>query len=426
MLRDPVDFLMQLAQEYGDVVHFKLGPQHVFLVNNPDYIKDVLVTNHCNFLKGRVLQRMKRLLGEGLLTSETELHTRQRRLVQPAFYHERLQSYSQVMTDYAEQLQAERWQEGEILDISSEMMRLTLRIVGKTMFGAETDSVVQQVSEAISTLVHLFNTLRLPYSEWFEKLPLPSLRRFDAARNQLDSIINEIITNRRSKASDQGDLLSMLMAAQDVEGDGNGMSDLQLRDEVLTIFLAGHETMSNALTWAWYLLSQNQEVEANLHAELDGVLSNRVPRLEDIPNLKYTGMIFKETLRLYPPAWTVNRTVIKDYKLGPYVIPASSVILMSQYVTHHDSRYFPKPFSFAPERWMAPDPKPGLQYCYFPFGGGPRRCIGDGFAMMEGILLLAVLARSWRLRPVSDRPVVLEPLITLRPKNGMPMRLEKR
>lgn len=425
MMRNSIKFLMESAKQYGDLIHFKLGPQHVFLLGNPDDIKDVLVTHHDNFLKGRVLQRMKRLLGNGLLTSENDLHRRQRRLVQPAFHQERLVGYSEIMTDSAERLQAERWRTGEVIDIFQEMMRLTLVIVGKTLFGAETQSVAEEVAGSVRTLNALFNLLRMPYSEWIEKLPLPKIRRFDAARDRLDSILYAIIVERRKEKIDRRDLLSMLLAAQDSEGDGGGMSDRQLRDEVLTIFLAGHETTANALTWTWYLLSQNEEVEARLHDELDRVLSHRLPRVDDIPKLRYTEMVFKEALRLYPPAWTVNRTVINDYKLRGFTVPARSIILMSQYVTHHDERYFPNPFSFEPERWTAEMQATRPQYSYFPFGGGPRRCVGEGFAMMEGVLLLASLASRWRMRRASNQPVEFEPRLTLRPKHAMTMRLEK-
>jgi cytochrome P450 len=425
MMRNSIKFLMESAKQYGDLLHFKLGPQHVFLLSNPDDIKNVLVTDHGNFLKGRVLQRMKRLLGNGLLTSEKDLHRRQRRLVQPAFHQDRLVGYSEIMTDNAERLQAERWCTGDVIDISQEMTRLTLVIVGKTLFGAETQSVAEEVAGCVRTLIDLFNLLRLPYSEWLEKLPLPSIRRFDAARDRLDSIIYAIIVERRKEKMDGRDLLSMLLAAQDSEGAGGGMSDRQLRDEVLTIFLAGHETTANALTWTWYLLSRNEEVETRLHNELDRVLSLRLPRVDDLPKLQYTEMVFKEALRLYPPAWTVNRTVINDYKLRGYTIPAQSIILMSQYVTHHDERYFPNPFSFEPERWTSKAQAARPQYSYFPFGGGPRRCVGEGFAMMEGVLLLATLARRWRMRGVSNKPVEFEPLVTLRPKHAMAMRLEK-
>ncbi|MDQ3819292.1 MAG: cytochrome P450, partial [Acidobacteriota bacterium] len=223
MLRNSVDFLTESARRYGDIVHFKLGPQHIFLLNNPDYIKDILITNHDNFLKGRVLQRMKRLLGNGLLTSEKEVHRHQRHLIQPAFHRHRIDAYAQLMVSCAEKFQSESWRNDDTLDISQEMMRLTLMIVGKTLFGAETESIAEEVASSVITLVRLFNTLRMPYSEWFEKLPLPSLRRFDKARANLDSIIYAIISERRKEMFDNGDLLSMLLASQD--GEAGVMND---------------------------------------------------------------------------------------------------------------------------------------------------------------------------------------------------------
>ncbi|HYE64610.1 MAG TPA: cytochrome P450 [Pyrinomonadaceae bacterium] len=304
--RDPLTFLQRLASEYGDISYFHIGPQDFFFLNHPDYIKDVFVTHHDNFIKGRALQRSKRLLGEGLLTSEGEFHRRQRRLAQPAFHRQRVASYGAVMTDYAARVR-QRWQDGETLDISQEMMRLTLAIVGKTLFDADVESDAQTVGAALSEVMDLFNVLILPFSELLEKLPLPQARRFQKAKERLDSTIYRIIDERRRSGKDRGDLLSMLLLAQDEEGDSGGMTDLQVRDEALTIFLAGHETTANALTWTWYLLSQHPEVEARLHAELDAVLGSRLPTTSDVAQLRYTEMVLAESMRLYPPAWTVGR-----------------------------------------------------------------------------------------------------------------------
>ena len=372
------------------------------------------------FHKGLALQRAKRLLGEGLLTSEEDFHRRQRRLAQPAFHRARIASYASVMTDYASETRA-RWRDGDTLDMSEEMMRLTLGIVGKTLFDADVVSDAREVGEAMTVVMDLFNTITIPFFELIQKLPLPQLRRFDAAKAKLDAIIYRLIEERRRSGEDRGDLLSMLLLAQDTEGDGGAMTDEQLRDEVMTIFLAGHETTANALTWTWYLLSQNEDVEAKLHEEVDRVLAGRLPAFADVAQLKYTEMVLAESMRLYPPAWATGRLAIAETEIAGYAIPRRPLVLMSQYVMHRDSRYFPEPLSFDPERWTTAARESRPQFSYFPFGGGPRRCIGEGFAWMEGVLLIAALAQQWRMRLVPNHPVALKPVITLRPKHGMRM-----
>ncbi len=423
--RGPLPFFQNLAAQYGDISHFNLGPQEAVFLNHPDYVREVLVTNHQNFIKGLALQRAKRLLGEGLLTSEGEFHRRQRRLAQPGFHRARITSYADVMIDYAAQMRA-AWRDGETLDISQEMMRLTLAIVGKSLFDADVESDTEEVGEAMGIVMELFNTITIPFFELLEKLPLPQFRRFDSAKAKLDAIIYRLIEERRRSAKDRGDLLSMLLLAQDVEGDGGRMTDVQLRDEALTIFLAGHETTANALTWTWYLLSQHPEVEAKLHKEIDEVLQSRLASFEDVAKLKYTEMVLAESMRLYPPAWALGRPAVNDCEIGGYFVPKKSLVLMSQYVMHHDERYFPDPLRFDPERWKPEERERRPQFSYFPFGGGPRRCIGEGFAWMEGILLIATLAQHWQLRLVPDHPVALKPLMTLRPKHGMRMAVASR
>ena len=423
--KGPLPFFQNLAAQYGDISYFRLGPQEAFFLNHPDYIKDVLVTNHQNFIKGLALQRAKRLLGEGLLTSEGDFHRRQKRLAQPAFHRARIASYAAVMTDYAKRTR-EQWNDGCTLDLSEEMMRLTLGIVGKTLFDADVVSNAQEVGEAMTVVMDLFNTITIPFFELLQKLPLPQLRRFDMAKAKLDTIIYRLIEERRRRGEDRGDLLSMLLLAQDTEGDGGAMNDEQLRDEVMTIFLAGHETTANALTWTWYLLSQNPEAEARLHEEIDRVLAGRLPAFADVAQLKYTEMVLAESMRLFPPAWAIGRLALEEIEIGGYVVPRKSLVLMSQFVTHRDPRYFAEPLRFDPERWLpdARDSRP--QFSYFPFGGGPRRCIGEGFAWMEGILLIATIAQQWQMRLAPNHPVALKPVITLRPKYGMRMTVIRR
>ncbi|HEV2912703.1 MAG TPA: cytochrome P450 [Pyrinomonadaceae bacterium] len=423
--RDSIAFIERLAR-YGDISYFRMGPQDVYFLNHPDYVKDVLVTHQQNFTKGRALQRAKRLLGEGLLTSEGDFHRRQRRLAQPAFHRQQVASYASMMTTCAEQMR-ESWRDRETLDMSHEMMRLTLAIVGKTLFDADVEAEADEIGDALTDIVKLFNAMMLPFSELLEKLPLPQKRRFQRAKQRLDATIYRMIEERRLSGEDRGDLLSMLLEARDEEADDAGMTDEQVRDEALTIFLAGHETTANALSWTWYLLSQHPEAEARLHAEIDEVLGDgRLPTFEDVAQLRYTEMVFAESMRLYPPAWAIGRLSINDYEIGGYTMRPRSLVIMSPYVMQRDPRYFPDPMSFDPERWTPSARESRPQFSYFPFGGGARRCIGEGFARMEGVLLIATLAQRWRFRHVPTHRVALQPAITLRPKNGMLMTLERR
>jgi cytochrome P450 len=423
--RDGIGLLTRLTKQYGDVVTYKLGPERVTFLNHPDYIRDVLITHQRNFTKSRALQWAKFILGEGLLTSEGEAHVRQRRLAQPAFQRQRIPTYGAVMATYAQRLQ-QHWQDGETRDIDQEMSRLTLAIASKTLFDADVEEDAGDIGAALTTIIQLFPRFMLPFSNLLGKLPLPSNRQAAQARKLLDTVIYRIIQERRVSGVDRGDLLSMLLAARDEDGDGGGMSDQQLRDEAMTIFLAGHETTAMLLTWTWYVLSQHPVVEAQLHTELDTVLAGRLPTLEDIPRLSYTRMVLAEAMRLYPPAWIIGRRAIESYAVGGYVIPAQSIVVLSPYITQHDARFFPAPEVFDPQRWTPEAEATRPKFAYFPFGGGARQCIGEGFAWMEGMVALATLAQQWRMRLVSGHSVVLKPLLTLRPKHGMRMRLEQR
>ena len=426
--RQPTGFLQNLAA-LGDITSFRMGKQLAFFVNHPDFIRDVLVTNHSKFHKGRALKRAKRLLGEGLLTNEGESHLRQRRMMQPAFHRQRIAAYAETMIEYAEKT-ADSWRDGEVRDLSKEMMQLTLQIVGKTLFTAPVEDEADQVGAAMTTLVELFDYLLLPFSEILEKLPFPQARRFDKAKQTLDKIIYGIIEERRkSGAPDKGDLLSMLLAARDEEGDGRGMSDEQIRDEALTLFLAGHETTANAMIFTWYLLSQNPDAEAELHAELDALYPNGdAPKPEDYTRLKYTEAVLAEAMRLFPPAWATGRLAIEEHEIGGYQIPEGSLVIASMFVTQRDTRFWEAAEEFRPERWLKENAvkEAGQKFIYFPFGGGVRRCIGEQFAWMEGVLLLATLARKWKLRLQPEQKIVLQPLMTLRSKYGMKMKIHKK
>jgi cytochrome P450 len=422
---NPLRFLIKAAREHGDLVYFKVARQNMYLVNHPDYVREILVTNQSNFIKSRGLQRAKVLLGEGLLTSEGQLHLRQRRLVQPAFHRERLAGYASAMSECAVR-ERERWQAGSSMDVSVQMSRLTLSVVARTLFNADVESEASQIGEAMTATIQMFQLLVMPFSEYLVKLPLPSVRRFEKARELLNSTIYGLIRERRNSGRDTGDLLSMLLFAQDEEKDGAGMTDKQVRDEALTLFLAGHETTANALSWTWYLLSQHPEVEQRLHQEIDSVLQGRAPELADVPQLRYAEMIFSEALRLYPPAWAIGRMVQASFELGGVEIPAKSICILSPYLVQHDARWFPEPEKFDPERWTPEAREARPKFAYYPFGGGARVCIGERFAWMEGVILMAAIAQKWRLRLVPGQRVEPLPLITLRIKNGLRMIAEPR
>lgn len=425
MSRDPIGFLLKIAREHPDIATFKLGPQRTFLLSKPEYIEDVLVANDWNYVKGRGLQRARKVLGKGLLTSEGNFHRRQRRLSQPAFHKQRIAAYAAAMTEYASRAR-DGWRAGETRDIAQEMMQLTLAIVAKTLFDADVQGEAQQIGKALTEVLELFATFSSPLTAFTDKLPTARNRRVKRGKQRLDETIYRIIAEHREAGEDRGDLLSMLLLAQDAEEGGGGMSDEQLRDEVMTLFLAGHETTANALAWTWYLLSQNREVEAKMHAEIDEVLGRKLPAFEDVARLNYTERVFTEAMRLYPPVWLMGRRSVSASKIGGYYVPAKSIVLLSQFVTHHDERYYVEPERFDPDRWLPEARASRPRYSYFPFGGGPRLCIGEQFAWMEGILILAVIAQKWKFRLVPGHPVKTQPLITLRPKHGIKMTIEGR
>ena len=421
--RNPNGYLYSVAQEFGDLVYMRLGPQHAYVVSHPDAIRDILVTHQSNFTKSRMLERAKVLLGDGLLTSDGEFHTRQRRLVQPVFHRDRLARYAQDMVSCAEQT-ARSWATGAEVDIHREMTRLTLAIVGRTLFSANVTSEADEIGHSMTEILSLFDTLLLPFSEWIQKLPIPPVRRFEKARNKLDRIIYGLIAERRKSQADAGDLLSMLLLAQD-ENHAQ-MTDKQVRDEALTLLIAGHETTANALTWTWYMLSQNHEAEAQMHEELHRVLDGRAPTFDDVPRLPYTTGVFAESLRLYPPAWAIGRRAKQDYRIGGYVLPANSILLLSPWVVQRDPRWWPEPARFDPGRWHPEAVERRPKFAYFPFGGGTRVCIGERFAWAEGVLVLATIAQRWRMQLVADQIVETQAVITLRPRSGVRMSLEAR
>lgn len=417
---DPLSIFSAWAREFGDIFYYRAAWLHVYFLNHPDLIEEVLVRNYKNFLKDRVIRNSRWFFGQGLLTNEGDSWLRQRRLSQPAFHRERVASYAKIMTDHADQMLA-TWQDGEIRDIHQEMMRLTLQIVVRALFNLESEETVQ-ISSAMNLIMGNTSGIRMLFPPIARYLPTPKMIGFRRAVGRLDKTVYGIIAQHRARGIDSGDLLSILMGARDE--DGTRMSDKQLRDEVLTFLLAGHETTALALSWTWHLLAQNPDVEQKLHDELDRVLSGRVPQFSDLPALTYSERVIKESMRLYPPAWSLARTVVSDFELRGYRIPAGANVVMSQWIMHRNPVYFPDPQRFDPDRWSPENSQKLPRFAYFPFGGGPRQCIGTSFAMMEATLLLATIAQRFRLRSLPDHPVVAIPSFTLRPKYGMRMRIE--
>jgi len=416
MRRDPLSFMTRVAREYGDIVCLRFFHIRTFLITNPEHIEDVLVTNAKKFIKGRVLRANRHIFGDGLLTSEGDFWLRQRRMMQPAFHRSRIANYASTMTACATRLM-ESWKPGEPMDLHEAMMRLTLQVVGKTLFSADVEQDAPQVGETLQLLLEFTSDFRrlVMTPKW---LPTRQNRQANRAVRQLTQIIDRIIQQRRGFEEDTGDLLSMLLRAQDE--DGSRMTAQQLRDEALTLFLAGHETTASSLSWTWWLLAQHPEVEQKLHAELDAVLNGRTPTLDDLPKLNYTSCILSESMRVYPPAWAIARLAVEDHELGGYAVPKGTGIAAVPWVVHRDPRWYDNPDRFSPERWQNGDLlRKNPRFAYFPFSYGPRQCIGNTFALMEANLMLATIAQRFRFRLVPGHTVVPLASITLRPRHGL-------
>jgi len=421
--RQPLQFLTSLAREYGDIVGFKIGRQKFLFLNHPDLLKEVLVSEAHRFTKGPALQRAKATLGDGLLTSEGEKHRQQRRLAQPAFHAPRVADYAEEMVDLALN-RCERWSDGQAIDAHEQMMQLTLSIVGQTLFGADVVDQVEQIGRAMTINVEMFSRALLPWGPLLNLLPLPSNRRYLKARDLLFGTIQAMVEKRRGDRGQRNDFLSLLIRAHDAEGDGGGMSDEELRDQAITIFTAGHETTANALTFTWYLLAQHPIVRERMEQELASVLNGRSPTADDVARLTYTRAVLAEAMRLYPPVWVIGRRAILPWRVGGYEVPVGTVVLMSQWVMHRDERYWHDPLKFDPGRWEEKSERP--RYAYFPFSFGPRNCIGEPFAWLEGILLIATIAQRWRMELIGDGEIALRPTITLRPRGEVRMLVRSR
>jgi len=474
-LGHPIRLFEYLLKTYGKIAHYRFMGTPIVFLNDPRYIQQVLVTDAQHFVKERTVRRMKVLLGEGLITSEDPIHKRQRRIAAPAFHRQRIAAYGDQIVSIAAS-HRDHWHPGQVLDISAASMALSLEIVARTLFDTDVTPDIRAINDEVNTIMHLYNFIvAFPSIESFLHLPIPGIVKFRRSKARLDAVVNRLIAEHRKSAIDKGDLLSMLLRSTYEPAEGEAlpyrtktsptdaeaspystkaspidtkasprtttapghssteptqperMSDDQIRDEVLTIFLAGYETVANALTWTWYLLSQNPEVEKKLHAELNTVLGTsphqRLPTLADYPSLRYTEQVFAESMRLYPPAWAMGRMSTREIPLGPYNIPAGAHVFFSQYIMSRTPEYFPDPLRFDPERFTPEAKAARPKFTYFPFGGGSRQCIGESFAWIEGVFSIATIAQRWRMSYLGATPPVPQAKITLRPRDPLMMQL---
>jgi len=422
MMRDPLGF-MAAAAEHGPVVDIQLLFEPYCLVVDPALIQQALTQGNSVMHKDRFTHQLSRVMGQGLVTSEGELWRKQRKLVSHAFTPRRIRTYGDSMVAATRRSLAQ-WSDGDEVDIHASMAELTLDVVGRTLFDADVRGDAREVGTALQVFSDFYgDVLESPFAppNWW---PTPRMARFRKGIRDVDRILGDIIQDRRQSGEDRGDLLSALLQAQD--DDGGGMSDKQLRDECVTLFLAGHETTSLALANTFYLLSQHPEIERRVHAEVVEVLGDRTATSEDVKLLEYTERAIKESMRLYPPVYATGRLLLEDYELGGYTIKKGTNLLFVQWVTHRHPDYFPNPLEYDPDRWRPERAQTIRKYAYFPFGGGPRICIANHFAMMEGVLLLATIIRDYRLELVSGETLELKPSVTLRPAQGLKMKLVAR
>jgi cytochrome P450 len=421
LYRDPLTTMQSLAHEYGDVVLLRIGRQPIYILNHPTLVEEAVITNSHQTSKRLGSRLMRRLLGNSVMSSQDEEHLKQRRMLQPLFHRRHLADFGETMVSCARQV-SERWQPGETLDVFEEMTDLAMAVVGKTLFSAEFDAQAEEIRHALDVFMGRSRVTSLVLGELAEQLPLPTPRRMHNALRRLDHSIYSLIAERR-RQEPRGDLLALLLEAEDENGK---LSDTQIRDQAMTIFLAGFETMAVTLTWTWYLLSQHPAIERRFQAEIDQTLAGRLPTADDLPKLSYTHQLLSEVLRIYPPVWTHGRRLAGAIRLGDWDLPAGAYIIFNTWLLHHDERYYADPERFDPGRWTDEPEVKRPRMSFAPFGAGPRQCIGEGFAWMEGVLLLATLAQSWQLRLAPGHPVEVEPVLTLRPRYGMRMTLSRR
>jgi cytochrome P450 len=422
LAHDALGLLTRVTRDYGDLVRIRLGLTPVVVIGHPDLMEEVLVTRNHDYRKGDATRRLGSLLGKGLLLSEGDFWLRQRRLMQPAFHRQRLAQMADAMIDSAVDM-ANSWRDNEVRAINLEMQELTLRIVGRTLFGTDVGEDLARIRSATAVLgEHFRSRLYTLLTLLPDNVPTPGNLRYQAAVRDLDALVYRIIGERRAAGVDRQDLLGMLLSARDDAG--QGMTDRQLRDEVMTLLLAGHDTTALALTWAFVLLAQNPAARECLQAEVDRVLGNRVPSASDVSNLRYTDRVVTETLRLYPTAWAIGREALRDTAIGGHNVRRGTTVLIVPWVMHRDPRFFEQPSAFQPERWENGLAERLPRFAYLPFGGGQRVCIGSGFAQLEATLLLAAITQRWRLELAAPgEPIEPWPVVTLRTKADVPVRL---
>jgi cytochrome P450 len=416
--RDPIALLERLAT-LGDVVRVRIPRGEAYLVNDPELVHEVFVAESGAFRKGPTIEAATLLLGESLLTSEGDAHLRRRRMIQPWFRHDRVGAYAETMVRRAERVSG-RWRDGVPFDVRDEMATITLGVVGEALFGTDMEGERgARVTRAMTQALSMFDRVYSPGFRLLVRLPTPSMRRFRRIERELDAVIVSMIAERRSAPGDD-DVVSRLLAEGE---DGTRLTDRQVRDEALTLVLAGHETTANALAWTWWLLAQHPDAERALHAELDA-LDGRAPAAADLPDLAFTRAVLSESIRLRPPAWAIGRRAMRAHVVGDVAIPAGAVVVVSPWLLHHDPRWWRDASAFRPERWLRAPDHP--RSAFVPFGGGPRMCIGESFARLEGTLVLATIAARWRLRLAPGPPVVPQAVVTLRPRHGIAMAPELR
>jgi cytochrome P450 len=422
-----VDSMLSNARQFGDLNHFMGFGRHIFQFNHPQLIEELLLRDAFRHHRGVVMQRAKMVLGEGMLTSEEPLHMRQRRLAQPAFHRQRIAAYGQIIGIYAAEMTG-RWESGTVRDLQPDMLLLALRIVGKTLFDTNVEAEVRQIAQAVDSFMGFVRLAFLPFPDLTLRLPLPAMTRIRQGQAYIDDLIYRMIAERRKDPGDRGDLLSMLLAAVDTDEGTGGMTDQQVRDECVTVMLAGHETTANALSFALWELAKNPEVQERLSAESRAALGERLPAAEDYGRLGYAAQVFAETIRLYPPVWITARTAVEEYAYRGITIPKGAILLAPQIVAHRDPRFWENPAHFDPQRFTEENKAGRPRFCHFPFGAGSRQCIGEGLAWMEGVLILAFVACRWRLSvpPGAPRELPMWPAISLRPKGGVHLRVDLR
>ena len=423
--RDPLAFLTGVADQYGDIANFRLGGLDVFFVRHPDYVREVLIAQRASFTMTSLRAKINAVVGEGLFTSRGQLHARQQRLMLPVFRKSRIEAYAEQMAELSRRAR-DRWRSDATVDISDEMMKLTMLIAAQALFEQDIGSDTREVSRNIDTVLEFFTRLSSPFLKLSLALPLPSSLRFKKAVRDLDTVIYRMIERRRGAAAAGKDLLSLLMQAKDDETNVH-MTEKQLRDEVLTLLIAGHETTANVLAWIFYLLAQNPDAERRMHEEAKAVLGQRTAfGAADLDRLAYTRRVVQEGLRLYPPGWFIGRQAQTDVRIGGYTVPKGSVVIMSQYVTHRDARFFDEPERFKPERWEGGLEDRLPRGAYFPFSAGDRHCIGEGFAWQEALLILATLIERWQFELVPGQTIRPRPSVTLRPDGPINMVVRSR